>query len=94
MSYKRIIFSGHAIRKMFNRGLTKNGIMAAIKHGEIIIDYPDDNPYPSSLILGYIKDVPVHVILAIDTQKQSAIVVTAYVPDAKLWSDDFKTRRK
>ena len=93
MDYKRIIFSGHAIRQMFNRGLKQRDVHDVIRQGEVIINYPDDTPYPSCLILGFVRGGPVHVVFAFDEQQKTGIVVTAYVPDAKIWTDNFKTRR-
>lgn len=59
----------------------------------MIINYPDDFPYPSYLILGYAQKKPIHVVLAMNQQQQTGIVITAYVPDKELWTDDFKNRR-
>jgi len=44
MDYKRIRFSGHAIRQMFNRGLKQEDVLDVIRQGEVILDYPDDTP--------------------------------------------------
>ena len=93
MEYIRIIFSGHAVRQMFRRGLGKDDVIATIQSGEVIADYPDDRPYPSCLILGFVGDIPVHVVFALDEEQQVGIVVTAYVPDPDLWTGDFKFRR-
>ena len=94
MKYKQIIFSGHAVRQMFRRNLNKNNVLKVIKNGEVIIDYPEDKPFPSCLILSFIDDRPVHVVFAMDNNKQRGIVVTAYIPDPQFWAEDFKTRRK
>ena len=93
MDYDHIVFSGHANRQMFDRGIAKNDVVEVIKNGQIIIDYPDDRPYPSCLILGLIDKKPIHVVFALDKKKRIGIVVTAYIPDSQLWSDDFKSRR-
>ena len=94
MDCKRVVFSGHAIRRMFRRGVGKDDVLAVVRNGEIIDDYPDDTPYTSCLILGFVRDVPIHVVFALDSRNQTGIVVTAYVPDIELWTDDFKTRKK
>ncbi len=93
MVYKRIVFSGHALRQMFGRGLKKDDCITVIRQGDVIMDYPDDKPYPSCLMLGFVGDVPVHIVLAVDVQAQTGIIITAYVPDPKIWTDDFRTRR-
>jgi hypothetical protein len=74
MDYKRIIFSGHAIRQMFNRNLKKRDVLDVIRQGEVIINYPDDTPYPSYLILGFVRDVPVHVVFTFDEQQKTGII--------------------
>lgn len=93
MDFVQIKFSGHAIRQMFQRGLKKDDVLAVIQGGKIIIDYPDDTPYPSCLLLGFVNEMTIHVVLATDQKQQTGIVITAYVPDDKLWTNGFKTRR-
>jgi hypothetical protein len=93
MDYERIIFSGHALRQMFSRGLKKDDCIAIVRQGEVIMDYPDDKPYPSCLMLGFVGDMPVHVVLAVNVQARTGIIITAYIPDPKIWADDFRTRR-
>ncbi|MHB1605111.1 MAG: DUF4258 domain-containing protein [Leptospirales bacterium] len=61
--------------------------------GEVIASYPDDTPYPSVLMLGYVQDRPLHVVAGRNPANEECIVVTVYVPDPLLWSEDFKTRR-
>lgn len=68
--------------------------MEVIDHGEVIAEYPDDQPYPSFLLLDYVSGTPIHVVVARDPAKGRCFVVTAYNPDPVLWSDDFRTRRK
>jgi hypothetical protein len=94
LKYREIIFSGHAVRRMFQRGLTTKEVQEVIEGGEIIADYPDDILFPSCLVLKRIKDRPIHVVVALDDENQRCLVVTAYVPHPSQWSPDFKTRRK
>ena len=61
--------------------------------GEVIEDYPDDTPYPSSLVLGWIDSRPVHVVLANNTLDGVHVVVTLYEPDDVRWQPDFRRRR-
>ena len=55
----------------------------AVRQGEVIIDYPDDTPYPSCLMLGSVGDISVHVVFAINEQQKTGIIVTAYMPIRK-----------
>lgn len=94
MNCASLLFSGHAVRKMFERGLSKALVKSAIACGEIIVEYPDDRPYPSILALGFPNGIPVHAVVAKGPGNDQCTVVTAYRPDPALWSADFKTRRR
>ena len=87
-----ILFSSHAITRMFERSLNKDDVVSAIRSGETLFDYPDDKPYPSRLLLGMVDQLPVHVVVARDEKDYSCYVITAYVPSLELWQADFKTR--
>ena len=62
-----------------------------IEAGEIIKEYPDDKPYPSRLILGYVDLRPVHVVLT--ELDDMYIVISAYEPDPGTWETDMKRRK-
>jgi hypothetical protein len=66
MNCQEIIFSQHAVQRMFERGSHTNAIRAVIESGEAIGDYPGDQPFPSCLVLGWLEDRPIHVVIAID----------------------------
>jgi len=89
-----IAYTGHALRRMFERGLTKSEVMVAIQSGEVIMDYPDDQPYPSQLRLGWVHQKAVHVVVSRDPDIGKCYVITAYHPSLNIWHDDFKTRRQ
>ena len=44
MECKRISFSGHAVQRMFERGIREKDVIEVIKTGKIIASYPDDDP--------------------------------------------------
>ena len=58
------------------------------------MDYPDDKPLPSKLILGFSNGRPIHVVLAYDAANETGYVITAYVPDENIWNNNYKSRRK
>lgn len=89
-----ILFSSHAITRMFERGLNKDNVVSAIHNGETVSSYPDDQPYPSELLLGMVNQHPVHVVVARDEKDYACYVITAYVPSLELWHADFKTRKQ
>jgi hypothetical protein len=89
----RVLFSGHALRRMFERSLTHKEVEEVLRHGDIVATYLDDKPFPSFLILGFVDQRPIHVVAAFDSHSQTAYIVTAYDPDPDLWESDFRTRR-
>ncbi|MDE3166242.1 MAG: DUF4258 domain-containing protein [Acidobacteriota bacterium] len=93
MDCKLVVFSGHAVQRMFERGIGRDGVLAVIADGETIAEYRDDTPFPSRLLLGVANSKPLHVVLASDEQAQRCIVVTVYEPASEHWSEDFRTRK-
>ena len=73
-------------------GCLKTIVIAALKLGEPIADYPNDRPYPSRLILWFSGSRPIHVVAAQDPETQICFIITAYEPDPSIWLDNFKTR--
>jgi hypothetical protein len=89
-----VIYRGHAIQRMFERRITEADVRHVLMHGDVIEPYPNDLPYPSRLILGEINDSWLHVLAAYNEPDDETIVITVYHPDPKLWSSDFRIRRK
>jgi hypothetical protein len=94
MKYNRIIFSQHAFTRMFEREITPDAVKRAAQMGEIIENYPDDQPYPSVLLLYFEEGRALHVVASVNQEVADCYIVTAYWPEPNLWSDDFKTRRQ
>ena len=94
MECTEIVFSGHAIRRIFERSLGRDAILEVVRAGEVIAEYLDDSPHPSYLLLGFVAGKPVHVVVAREAEIRRCFVVTAYHPDPSLWSDDFRVRRQ
>lgn len=86
-----ILYSAHALKRIFQRGLTLDVVAKVLLHGEVITQYPDDQPYPSKLMLGWDGGQPVHIVAA-STEQGDTVVVTAYVPEATLWDTSFKRK--
>jgi hypothetical protein len=78
---------------MFQRAIGWDVVKSVIAGGEAIADYPGDVPYPSRLMLGFAGARPIHVVVALDGDSGTCIVVTVYVPGLDQWQPDFKTRR-
>ncbi len=93
MNCREIIFSGHAIRRMFERRISADVVRAVIADAEVVAEYSDDHPLPSRLMLGRVDGDPLHVVLAFHEGTSVCHVITVYRPDPDLWEADFKTRR-
>lgn len=94
MASRRIRFRVHAIRRMFERRIAEEDVSCVLSTGEVLEEYPDDEPYPSRLILGWCNRRPIHVVAADNKVDGETIVVTVYEPDAKVWESDFRRKRK
>jgi hypothetical protein len=93
MSSPKLVFSGHALGRMFQRAIRPDEVRAVVESGEAIEHYPDDVPFPSQLLLGWVEGRPLHVVVAVDAVTGTAHIVTAYVPDPSLWEPDCRRRR-
>ncbi len=94
MHCNKIIFSGHAVQRMFERGIKEPEAAKVITDGEVIAEYPDDRPFPSVLILGFTDGRACHIVAGIDREKHFCYVITVYFPDSALWTSDYKKKRK
>lgn len=93
MKFEYLEFRLHAVQRMFERGVSADDVRQVIQTGRVIEDYPEDKPFPSCLILGYVGRKPLHVVLAVDRVENRAIVITVYEPDLDLWEPDFERRK-
>ena len=78
---------------MFERAIGQPEVIEVAKSGEVIAEYLDDEPFPSFLILGFVRSRPLHVVVGVEDETGSCYIITAYDPDPALWEEDFKTRR-
>jgi hypothetical protein len=79
---------------MFERGITTDEVADVLASGKVIEYYATDFPYPSSLWLGFVGDVPLHVVVAENTSVGERIIITVYQPDRGQWEADWTTRRR
>lgn len=93
MSTNPLVFRTHAIRRMFQRQVSADDIRHVLETGVIIENYPDDQPYPSWLVMGWCGERPLHVVAADNVEAHETIVITVYEPDSDQWESGF-TRRK
>ncbi len=89
-----IIFSEHAFDRMNDRGILPDEVEFVVQQGTIIKDYPNDQPSPSQLILGFLDSRPLHVVIARDLATDFCLVVTVYFPDSDVWDSTFKIKKQ
>ena len=90
-------FTDHARREMEDEpfGVIRvDEVLEALRTGEIIEDYPQDQPYPSCLVLGRtVVRRPLHVVCAPVLTERRLVIITAYQPDPARWDPEFRQRR-
>jgi Domain of unknown function (DUF4258) len=89
----QLVFSTHAIKRMFERSITKAEIRRVLVNGEVINEYLEDKPYPSQLILGWSGNRPLHVVVAMDVKAQKLYIVTVYDPDLQQWEPNLRRKK-
>lgn len=90
----KLIFRVHALKRMFERRVSVDEVQAVLRTGELIADYPDDSPYPSRLVLGWVGRRPLHVVAAYNAVDDETLVVTVYEPDPAAWNPDFRRKAR
>jgi hypothetical protein len=87
-----LVFSAHALKRMFQRGISAQAVRAVLDNPQLVADYADDKPYPSQLVFAMVDQQALHVLVATaDTGVK--VIVTVYRPDPHLWAPDFLRKR-
>lgn len=79
---------------MFERGISVAAVRDVLESGEVIERYPEDDPYPSRLVLGWHEGRALHVVASDNKIDDEIAVVTVYEPDSAVWESGYKRRRK
>jgi len=91
---RRYRLTKHATIVRLERGITIAGIEQALLSGETIERYPDAQPYPSCLVLGWLTSGdPLHLVCSRGNVEPALRIVTMYEPENALWESDYKTRK-
>jgi YgiT-type zinc finger domain-containing protein len=78
--------SEHVIRYLLAGKATIQEIEGTIANGRIIETHRHPKKNPSSLVLGYAGDNPLHVMCA-DDQNEWLVILFVYVPSRPMWDD-------
>ena len=89
----RLRLSKHAAKRMDLRGRNLADIKRVILTGEVIREYPDEEPYPEYLFWGYPAEPedPCYVVVA---SNDETVIVTVHDYDPEIYEPDHRTRRK
>jgi len=58
MFSKKIIYSNHAVKQMFQRRISTHEVEYVLDNSETIQEYPEDKPYPSKLLFAFYEQRP------------------------------------
>jgi len=83
----------HAVKRIFERGISRICVTDIIRTGEIIESYPDDTPFPSCLIMGRHQGRPFHVVVGINMQEKTIYIITVYEPLTESWDHEYRRRK-
>ena len=84
--------SKHATKQMDRRGRTLTEVAQSVVEGDVIREYPDEQPYPEFLFLGYPgpPDAPCYVVVA---SNDETVIITVHNWDPAIYEADHRTRR-
>jgi hypothetical protein len=92
----KVLVSAHGYDELAADGIFFSEILSGLPGSELVEDYPGAVKGPTVLILlRDMTNLPVHAVWGIPTgAAEPAVLVTAYRPDPKRWSADFKERMR
>jgi uncharacterized protein DUF4258 len=93
VSNSKVLFRVHAVQRMFERHVSAQKVVQALRTGETIEDYSSEMPEPGRLILGFQGKRPIHVVVSENPETKETTIITVYVPDPDKWNKEFKSRR-
>jgi len=94
LNRKQLLWRRHALERMLSRGISRQGVLAVLEANDQIETYPNDLPFSSALFLGKVQDRWIHVVAALDEEREELHVISAYEPDEDHFESDMRTRKR
>lgn len=94
MADKKLIFSNHAVKQMFQRSISVDDVKFVLLNGILVNNYPDDNPLPSKLLFASCNNRNIHVVCSENIFENEIVIITTYIASPDSWENDFVTRKK
>jgi hypothetical protein len=91
----RIKWRRHALRRAYQRGITRRQALRVLRTGEIIEARRHAKPFPKCLLMAMVApDRPLYVSAAYDRTRQSLHVITVHWLDPRKWEDPWTRKTK
>ena len=90
----QIYVTRHAAVRMIERKISTSDLVHALTSCQVIEQDPDDEPYPSCLVLGWLESGdPLHIKCSHKANSPVLRIVTVYEPDEARWMGNFRRRK-
>ena len=89
-------FPKHAEREREADEIIMAEFEEALAHCKTIEDYPNDPRGPSSLVLGFSGNRPIHAVCALKTNPSEVLIITVYDPSRRpeKWTENYRRRKE
>ena len=79
---------------MFQREISIDEVNYVLQNGIILMEYANDKPYSSKLLMSFCNERPIHVVCSDNEKDEVTVIITVYQPTLDIWENNFKTRKK